>query len=558
MDERANDLLKVHDKLVGDRGNWNVLWTQVAQRVAPNYDDFIKTWSPGQKKTDQVFDSTPVNALTAFCAAMESMLCPSSQRWHHLVPEDDDLISNQAVQMYLDEVNKRLFKARYAPQANFQSQVHEVFRQIGAFGNGPLLVDDTLNDQSRPYTGGLRYRVMHLAETFIQENSNGFIDWVDQEYKLSARNAVARFERYGKLHPELIKAAETDPQKMFGFVHFVYPNDEKRERNDFSFKSITVSREHRCIVKESGYFTQPIMFSRFTVNARESYGRGPGMDVLPDILMINEMKKSIIRRTQKVTEPPILTSDDGSLQAFDMRGNAINHGYMSSDGKPMVMELPMNSNGLEVGKELMQDVRNTINRAFFVDIFNILVEQTGGQPPTATEVLQRAQEKGYLLAPMVGRMQAELLGPMITRELDILERAGQLPPLPDVLAKRGGIKYKIVYESDIVNSQKQSAALSVSRVLQQITPLAQIDPRVLRRINADRTLKILAEANSAPAGMMNTDDEQEAMDQAEAQQQQLQNLTEMAGPASQAIKNIAQAQQAAGSVAPGNIVGGGL
>ena len=76
---------------------------------------------------------------------------------------------------------------------------------------------------------------------------------------------------------------------------------------------------------------------------------------------------------------------------------------------------------------------------------------------TATEVLQRAQEKGYLLAPIIdSRIQSELFGPMITREIDILDRAGQLPPMPDKLKKMGGLEYDVVYESQIQVAQKQS------------------------------------------------------------------------------------------------------
>ena len=43
---------------------------------------------------------------------------------------------------------------------------------------------------------------------------------------------------------------------------------------------------------------------------------------------------------------------------------------------------------------------------------------------TATEVLERAREKGALLAPTMGRQQSEALGPMIEREIDILVECG--------------------------------------------------------------------------------------------------------------------------------------
>ena len=126
------------EKLVSDRANFNNLWQQVSERVLPNYSDFIQKHVEGQRRTNRVFDSTATLALEHFCAALESMLCPASTRWHSLRPSDPRLQGDIAVRPYMDQVTDALFRARYAPRRrNFQSQIHEVFQQIGAFGNGP-------------------------------------------------------------------------------------------------------------------------------------------------------------------------------------------------------------------------------------------------------------------------------------------------------------------------------------------------------------------------------------------------------------------------------------
>jgi hypothetical protein len=161
-----------------------------------------------------------------------------------------------------------------------------------------------------------------------------------------------------------------------------------------------------------------------------------------------------------------------------------------------------------------------------------------------------------LLAPIIGRIQSELFGPMITRELDILNRAGQLPPVPDKLKRMGGIEYDIVYESQIQVAQRQSKALAIGMVFQQAAPLIQADPNVLKSVNMTRTFKSLVEYNGAPANMLNTDEEMADQQEANAQQQQLTNLAQIAGPASQAIKNLSQANTAAGSPTPANTLGG--
>jgi hypothetical protein len=49
---------------------------------------------------------------------------------------------------------------------------------------------------------------------------------------------------------------------------------------------------------------------------------------------------------------------------------------------------------------------------------------------TATEVLERASENARLLGATYGRLQAELLYPLIRRALYILGQVGELPDIP--------------------------------------------------------------------------------------------------------------------------------
>jgi hypothetical protein len=79
---------------------------------------------------------------------------------------------------------------------------------------------------------------------------------------------------------------------------------------------------------------------------------------------------------------------------------------------------------------MLAEGRAIINDSFLVTLFQILIDSP---QMTATEVLQRAQEKGALLSPTMGRQQSEFLGPTIERELDVLAQQGMIPPMPAIL-----------------------------------------------------------------------------------------------------------------------------
>src|SRR5690606_36917795 len=80
---------------------------------------------------------------------------------------------------------------------------------------------------------------------------------------------------------------------------------------------------------------------------------------------------------------------------------------------------PIQSVGnMAITYEMAQAKRNVIREAFYVDQLQLV----NSPQMTATEVMARTDEKLRLMAPMIGRIQSELLGPIIERSFRILFR----------------------------------------------------------------------------------------------------------------------------------------
>lgn len=544
-DSRADEIIRRQEKMFGDRTIFEQHWREIAERILPRGDLFMKTARPaGFKNTEKVFDATGNLALERFAAAMESMLTPRTQRWHKLSCKDDYLDSIPAVRRYLDEVTQLLFNVRYAPRANFASQAHEVYMSLGAFGTGGMFIDDAVGT-------GIRYRAIHLSELFIQENHQGIIDTVHRKFPMTARQAVQRFGE--KILSERIRtAAEKTPEQTFEFLHCVQPNSEiKPGRKDYrgmNFASFYISIEDRDIVQEGGFRTMPYACGRYVTGPKEIYGRSPAMTVLPDIKMINEMSKTVMRAAHKIVDPPLLLQEDGALQAFDLRPGALNYGGVNDQGQQVVHPLQTGAR-VDIGLDMMEQRRKVINDAFLVTLFQILVE---APQMTATEAMLRAQEKGALLAPSMGRQQSEFLGPMIEREIDILARAGALPPMPDELVEAGGA-VEIEYVSPLNRAQRSEEGVAIMRTLEAVTPLAQIDPGVLMVFDPEAIARELADINGVPEKVLRTPDQIEAMKNQQAQAAQAKMLLEAAPVASGVVKDLAQAQSLTGA-APSQVL----
>lgn len=542
MDSRADEIIRRHERLKSERSIWDSHWQELAERIWPDRASFTqKTRPEGEKRTEKVFDSTAALALTRFAAAMESMLTPRTAKWHKLRVSDEELNQQPAVQRYLDEVTNILFRVRYSPTANFASQMHESYMSLGSFGTGGLLLEDMLGE-------GIRYKSTDLANLYVCENRHGIIDTVHREFQYTGRQALQHFDP-ARLPEKLKATAERDPDAKFDFVHCVKPNEE-RNRSDRSYRgmefaSYYICLDGKCIVEDGGYRTFPYALGRYITSPGETYGRSPAMLVLPDIKTLNEMNKTLLRAGHLAVNPPLLLQEDGALQAFDLRPGALNYGGVDDRGQQMVHPLKSDAR-LDWGLDMLEARQRVINDAFLVTLFQILVDQP---QMTATEAMLRAQEKGALLAPTMGRQQSELLGPLIERELDILGRAGMLPEMPDELIELGG-EVEVEYVSPLNRAQRAEDGVAIMRTFEAVAPMAQIDPRVLKAYDWVKSARELGEINGMPAKLARSDEEIEAMDEAEAQQAAVAQMLQAAPIAAETAKTMAETQALASQGVP--------
>lgn len=552
-DSRASDILDKHERMRQQRVHFEKTWQDIAERIVPRKSEFRRqrgrsTEVKGERKTDKIFDAAPALALDRFAAAMHSLVTPRNQQWHGLKPQDPGIAENVEVRRYLEEVNKRLFSARYS--SNFDNSVHECYFDAGAFGNMALYIGDRLGRQ-------IYYRTVPVEQLFFMENEYGVIDLVHREFPMTARQAAEKFGL--KNLPMPIKdAAERRPEQEFWFVHCVKPRtDADVSRKDYkgmAFASYFISIDDRSIVSEGGFRTFPYAVSRYAVTAGEVYGRGPASLILPDVMMLNEMNRTTIQAAQLAVLPPLLAHRDGILDAIRLTPAAINYGGVDDNGRQMIQPMKFGES-LNIGLEMMDQKRTLINDAFWNTLFQILVDTPN---MTATEAMLRAQEKGALLAPTASRIETEFLTPMVERELDILAAAGELPPMPDVLMESGGL-FEIEFSSPLERARRAEEGVAILRTFEQLAPMAQVaGPSVFRRFNMDEAAKVLAEINGVPSSILLSDDELEQAKAAEQQQAELASVLQAAPVAASAAKDLAQAQSLAASVPNQMVPGLGL
>ena len=535
----ASTLIQHYQVLWQQQANFRTLWNTVAQYVMPAWDNFIGEFAEGVNRNTRIFDSTAIVANERFAAAMEAMLTPRSQVWHKLKADDEELNDSPAVQRYLDEVNKIMFAARYHPEANYASQTDECYMSLGAFGNNLLFIDEVIGKC-------LRYRSLPLSEIVWSLNHQGMVDTLYRKFKYTPKQALQHWKGKEAIPLGIQRAYEKNPyEDGLEFLHCVKPNSDYRdgEYGDVGkkFESWYVYLGDKSVIEKSAYRVFPCAVGRYRVAPREHYGRGPAVSCFPDIRTANEMVKTGLRLGQKAADPPILLAEESVLNNFNQRPGANNYGMMTSDGKPLAM--PFESKGnFQVAETLQADVRNTIKDTFLNTLFQILVQNPN---MTATEALLRAQEKGELIAPAMGRQQSEFLGPQIHRELDILSNAGQLPPPPQELvdSKKG---IRIEYTSPLARALRAEEGTAIMNWVNDLAQFANLDKTVLAIADLHDAAREMAQIRGAPAKLMRSEEEVDAILQQQSQQAQLATAAQQAPQVAMGVKNLAQAAQISG------------
>lgn len=516
------EIFSEYEWLAGDRGNFETQWVEISERISPNDRNQFQTrmhiTTKGEKRTQQVFDSTAAVALNRFAAILDSLLTPRNRKWHQLRASNPKLNKDRQVKQWFEDVNNLLFKYRYSEKANFSSQNQQNYKSLGAYGSGAMFVDEL---KAQP---GLRYRNIHLGEIYFSENHQGIVDKAIRYFQMTLRQAE---QKWGDKLPQKLRE-QPNKETIFFFLHAVRPRDDydpnRMDHKGKPYGSYYVSVEARELLSEGGFTSFPFAISRYEQAPGEVYGRSPAMDVLPAIKTLNEEKKTILRQGHRIVDPVLITHDDGIIDGFQMRPGALNAGGVTADGRPLVHALPVGD--LKMGKELMDDERNLINDAFLIRLFQILTENP---QMTATEVLERSREKSILLAPTIGRQQSEYLGSMIERELDVLSQQHLLPPMPQLLKEAKG-EYHIEYDSPLSRAQRSEEAAGVQRTIESVLNVVNItqDPSPLDFFDWDQIVPEIADIQGVPLKWIKTMDAVQAIRDGRSKQKQMEQMMQAA------------------------------
>lgn len=526
IDQKAAVLMKRFGSLKTYRSNWESHWQEIGDFVAPNKGNITKKRTHGDKNSERIFDGTAQFAAELMASSMHGMLTNSGTPWFDLRYTDDEFETDDTSKEWLERATDVMYVE--IGRSNFHEAINELYFDLVTFGTAVMFVD---TDKE----GALRFSTRHISECYVSENEFGRVDTVFREFKMPARAAVTQFGEEN-VTQRLLKKSQDDPYEMVELLHVVMPRYDrdtiKIDAKNKPIASIYLDPGDKKIISESGFDEFPYMVPRFRKASYENgYGRSPAMTALSDIKMLNEMSKAVIQAAQLQIHPPLLVPDDGFILPVRTVPGGLN--FYRSGTRDRIEPLNIGANN-PLGENQLEQRRTAIRAAFYVDQL-----VTGNRPGmTATEVIQKSTEKMRILAPLTGRLQSELLRPLIDRIFNLISKKKGFEAAPESMA---GSEIDIEYVSPLAKAQRQGDVQASLELFQFLAPLMQVDPNVVDYLDVDGLAKHIIKTTGVPASVVRGAEEVAAIRE---QKQQMQ--AQMA-----ADQRTAMLSKAAGEAAPG-------
>jgi hypothetical protein len=530
---KVERILKIYSSLTLDHTANASLWQELAEYILPRKSDMLGPTTPGAKKTDKVFDSTAIHGNELLAAAMQGTITNHATKWFGLRMRNDELNGIKAIKEWLEDCSQRMFHA--FNQSNFHSEVHESYLDLGAFGTAGLFMEERPSEGSK-FFPGFNFRAMSLKEFCIAEGRDGRVNAVYRKFALDLYTA---FKMFGKKllegDPELVDKLLTKPYEKYEILQCVYPRDfpdPRKGGKGMLWESVHILLKGRRIIKEGGYEEFPFMVPRWSKASGETWGRGPGNTALPDIKTLNRAVELTLKALAKSIDPPIGVLDDSVVgNTVDMTAGGVNVIRDKNAIESLVTRGEWDFANLEI-----ETLKGAIMRVFFADQLQL---QEGPQM-TAHEVSVRYELMQRLLGPTLGRLEQELLNPLIERAFGMMLRAGALLPPPGELTEAigQGEEIDIEYESPLALAQRAQELQGIERAISLLAPLAEIKPEIIDNFDFDKLARHTSVLAGMPSKILNdmkkikelrdgrnrAREEQKAMDDEQQGSQTLKNL----------------------------------
>ena len=488
-------LLERYSKAESNKQLWIPTFEECYEYALPQRESFFSE-HPGANRHDKIFDETAVVGVQEFASRLQAGIVPNFARWADLVggqevTEEEKLDVNKA----LDDVTEYVFEV--LQNSNFNQEVHESFLDL-AVGTGCLLVEE--GDAVNP----VNFTAIPLPHICLDTGPKDDIDTVYRKRLVKCRDLLIAYPD-ANLTEQMKIDMERNPDRQKTVIETVYRDYSALPDEKYHYCVIVKEDKEKIVHREmDGTGSNPYICFRWGKCAGEVYGRGPLMNAMAAIKTTNLTVEMILENAQMAISGIYQLEDDGIVNTDTIQllpGTVIPKAPGSSGLQPI-----KNAGDFRVSDIILSDMRNNIKRA----LYNDMLGDPNRTPASATEIAERMADLSRRIGSAFGRLQAEMVTPILRRVIYILKKQGKIE-VPQI----NGREVKVVSISPLAQAQMQTDIASVDRFLELV--MARFGPQMLPMlVKGNEVAKFLAKKFSVPEDLLMTDaDRQQVLQQAQ-------------------------------------------
>lgn len=462
------------------RGAWESLWRDAYDYTLPQRSETGFTSGIGASRTDQIYDATAMDAVDQLAASLLGHLTPSWSQWFGLKAGPDMSEQDADALSPVLEKASRVIQDHF-DRSNFAMEIHQCYLDLVVGGTASL----TFQENEPGAFSAFHFAAAPLSQVVVAEGEDGYLSTT---YRLSQKTLDTIMRDYAPdiVPSAIIKQSKSDPQTTFPILECVHPNGLV---HDYCAILMDDSSASESVLLSTGTFdTAPFINFRWSKSPGEVYGRSPVMKALPDIKTANKVVELTLKNASIAVAGIWQADDDGVINPANIElkpGTIIPKAVGSQGLQPLDMP-----GRFDVSQVVLENLQTRIRHALLTDKLGPVTRTA----MTATEVIERSAEMSLLLGATYGRLQNELLTPLIKRAFNILRRRGEIPDIA-----LDGRLVMIDYRSPLARSQGQR---NVQNTLGWVNAVSSMGAEAAATINITETAKYIGELLSVPSHLM--------------------------------------------------------
>jgi hypothetical protein len=470
-------LLQRYEAAKGRRRAWESLWRDAYEYALPQRNGF-DTLQPGARQTDRIFDATAMDAAEKLAASLLGNLTPPWTQWFGFKP-GPDLSPREAETLapVLEEAAQTI-RAHF-DRSNFLVEMHQCFLDLVVGGTAALYLEEAEPGAFSAF----RFTSVPLGEIILEEGPDGFLRGAFREMKMTLGQLKARYP-FAALPERALREGGRDSQLAFPVLEAILPG----ALAGYEYAAALLDGGAPFLLQGGRFPDSPVIAFRWLKAPGESYGRSPVMKALPDIKTANKVVELILKNASIAVTGIWQADDDGVLNPANIEltpGSIIPKAVGSKGLTPLDMP-----GRFDISQLVLEDLRGRIRNAMLADKLAPLVSPR----MTATEVLERSADMALMLGATYGRLQSELLTPLVQRAFAILRRRGEVPDI-----RLDGRYVELDYRAPLARAQGQR---NIQNTMLWLDSVLAMGAEARAAVNLPQAARFLADALGVPSDLI--------------------------------------------------------